>query len=73
MAHAAFFLAAALAASGGEPAEQKRGAALASAQVTARILQPAIVRQGKGLETAAPDAPTPQVTRRAGQVLIEYQ
>jgi hypothetical protein len=73
MAHAAFLLAAALAAAGGEPAVQQRGAELASAQATVRILQPAIVRQGKGLEPAAPDAPSPQVTRRAGQVLIEYQ
>jgi hypothetical protein len=73
MAHAVFFLAAALAVSGGEPPAQRRGAELASAQVTVRILHPAIVRQGKGLEPVAPHAPSPQVTRRAGQVLIEYE
>ena len=73
MAHAALLLAAAVAASGGEPAAPPRGVELVSAQVTARIVQPAIVRQAGGPERPAPDAPSPQITRRGAQVLVEYQ
>jgi len=48
------------------------GARIASAQVSVEILRPVAVRQATGLEKD--DAgPRPQVSRRAGQVLFEFE
>jgi hypothetical protein len=59
------------------PAEPERtpsrGVELASAQVRAVILRPAIVRQDEGLQDTGPEAPRPQVSRRQGTVLIEFE
>lgn len=56
-----------------QPAAVPGGVELASAQVSAQILRPAIVRQGSGWERAAPDAPEPRIARRGGMVLVEFQ
>ena len=50
-----------------------RGVELATAQVRAEVLRPAIVHQDKGLEDAGPDAPRPHVSRREGTVLLEIE
>ena len=50
-----------------------RGVELASAQVTAEVLRPVIVRQDGGLQDAGPEAPRPQVSRRERTVLIEFE
>ena len=49
-----------------------RGAELATAQVQVAILEPAKVRQRTGHEKT-PDGPTVQITRRAGEILVEFQ
>ena len=49
-----------------------RGVEIASARVEATILQPAKVRQASGHETGN-DGPAPQITRRAREVLVEFQ
>ena len=67
---AALLMVAAVAAEGGEPAG--RGAEIATARVQAAILEPARVRQGSGHERTA-DRPVPQITRRAGEILVEFQ
>ena len=54
---------------GAEP----RGVQIAVAQVQARILQPAIVRQATGPDQADRRAPAPQISRRGRTVLVEYQ
>jgi hypothetical protein len=50
-----------------------RGAVLAEARVTAKILPAAIVRQAGGPERVGGDAPHPQLTRRGNTVLVEFQ
>jgi len=50
-----------------------RGVELVSAQVRAEVLRPAIVRQDEGLQDAGTEAPRPQVSRRKGTVLIEFE
>lgn len=62
----------ALAAPAASPPEPGSGAQLASAQVQVMIVKAAIVRQATGLEQVR-DAPAPQITRRDGAVLVEYQ
>ena len=52
--------------------ESRPGAQWVQAKATAVILEPAIVRQGSGLEEQ-PDAPRPQVSRYDNRVLFEYQ
>lgn len=49
------------------------GVELASAQARAAILRPAIVRQRSGWEDRATAAPRPQVNRRDGTTLIEFE
>jgi hypothetical protein len=49
-----------------------RGVEIATARVQAAILEPARVRQGSGHERVG-DRPVPQITRRAGEVLVEFQ
>ena len=68
---AALTLAAAASASAPAPA-QGSGAQVASAQAGAVIVEPAVVRQASGLE-ARPNGPAPQITRRDGAVLVEFQ
>ena len=64
-------------ASAAVPAEPERaparGVELASAQVRAEVLRPAIVRQDEGLQDAGPESPRPQISRRQGTVLIEFE
>ena len=71
MSVAALLLAAAVASAAPQP-EPARGVEFAEARVQAVILKPAIVRQATGLVVDA-DAPAPQITRRDGSVLVEYQ
>ena len=52
---------------------EPRGVQIASAQVQARILRPAIVRQASGPRLEGRDGPAPQISRRGGTVLVEYQ
>ena len=49
------------------------GAQIASAQVTAKILRAAVVRQSDGLQPLSNDVPRPRLTRRDGQLLIEFE
>lgn len=70
MSFTALILAAA--ASAASPPEPGTGALLASAQVQVVIVKAAIVRQATGVEQLR-DAPAPQLTRRDGAVLVEYQ
>ena len=68
------FLALASAAVSAEPEQAPaRGVELASAQVRAEILRPAIVRQDEGLKDTGPEAPRSQVNRRKSTVLIEFE
>jgi hypothetical protein len=48
------------------------GAQLAQAQVQVVIVKAAAVRQATGPEPQR-DAPVPQITRRTGEVLVEFQ
>ena len=57
--------------SAGPPAST--GVEIATARVTVEIVRPAIVRQDGGWQEVARDAPRPQITRRDGAVLVEYQ
>jgi len=62
-----------LAAVATSPAPQPdAGVQLVQAQVQVRIVKAAVVRQGTGPEIA-PEAAPPQITRRDGKVLVEYQ
>jgi hypothetical protein len=67
---AALTMLASLAAGADRPAG--RGVELAGAQVEATILVPGRVRQGSGREPTG-DGPAAQVTRRAGEILVEFQ
>ena len=49
-----------------------RGVEIATARVQVAILEPARVRQGSGHERVG-DRPVPQITRRAGEILVEFQ
>ena len=49
-----------------------RGVEIASAQVQVAILEPAKVRQRTGHEKT-PDGPAAQITRRGGEILVEFQ
>jgi hypothetical protein len=49
-----------------------RGVQLAGAQVEARIVRPAIVRQASGLQRDE-DGPIPQLSRRGRTVLVEFE
>jgi hypothetical protein len=62
----------AVAAASAPPAEPAHGVELASAEVQVAIVRSAIVRQGTGMEQL-PDAPKPQVSRRGGTTLVEFQ
>ncbi|HYD24724.1 MAG TPA: hypothetical protein VEB68_07990 [Croceibacterium sp.] len=64
---------AAAAALSGDAGAAGGGAQLASARVGVEILQPVAVRQNGGFQERGDDAPKPQVTRRDGTVLIEFQ
>jgi len=66
----ALVLAAAATAGGALPGAQ--GVEILSADVRAEIVRPAIVRQVSGLE-AQRDAPSAQVSRRGGAILVEFQ
>ena len=70
---AALVLAAAAALGAGGDRAEPRGVQSAVAQVQARILQPAIVRQATGPDQADRRAPAPQISRRGRTVLVEYQ
>jgi hypothetical protein len=63
-------LAASAATGAGSSAGQ--GVEILSAQVRAEIVRPAIVRQASGLEQGR-EMPAPQISRRGGTVLIEFQ
>lgn len=52
---------------------ESRGARIASAEVTVRILRPVVVRQSGGWQQGSADDPVPQVSRRPGQILIEFE
>ncbi len=49
-----------------------RGVEIATARVQVAILEPAKVRQGSGHERIGGGA-APQITRRAGEILVEFQ
>jgi hypothetical protein len=49
-----------------------RGVEVVTARVQVAILEPAGVRQGSGHERVS-DRPVPQITRRAGEILVEFQ
>jgi hypothetical protein len=49
------------------------GMQVAEAHVTVEILRPAIVRQAGGWERGVDDAPTPQIARRDGMILVEFE
>ena len=66
----ALFLAVAAAAGGPWPGGQ--GVEILSTEVRAEIVRPAIVRQASGLEPGR-DAPAPQISRRDGTILVEFQ
>ena len=66
----ALVLAAAATAGGASPGGQ--GVEILSAEVRAEIVRPAIVRQASGLEQQR-DAPTAQINRRGGTILVEFQ
>jgi len=65
-------LALAVAAASGSGDGEARGAQLATAQVRAEIVRPAIVRQASGWQEST-DAPRPQITRGARTILVEFQ
>ena len=67
----ALVLAAAAAASGA-PSPAGQGPEILSAEVRAQIVRPAIVRQASGLEQGR-DMPAPQISRRGGTILVEFQ
>ena len=48
------------------------GVELVQAQVQVTIVRAAVVRQASGAEIV-PEAAPPQITRRDGKVLVEYQ
>ena len=52
--------------------QPESGVQLAEAHVQVTIVKAAVVRQGSGPEIA-PGAAPPQITRRDGKVLVEYQ
>ena len=54
------------------PPQPEHGVQLAQAQVQVVILKAAVVRQGSGPEIAE-GAPVPQIIRRGGRILVEYQ
>jgi len=70
MSFAALLTFAAATASAAPPPET--GVQLAEANVQVTIVKAAVVRQGSGPEIA-PGAAPPQITRRDGKVLVEYQ
>lgn len=57
----------------GDQSPVSNGVALAGANVGVEILRPAIVRQNGGWQDGGGDRPRPQVSRRDGAVLIEFQ
>ena len=65
-------LVAAAAATAGAPQAPGRGVQLATAEVSARIIRPAIVRQASGVEQDK-DGPEPRITRHGRTILVEYQ
>ena len=67
----AFALAASVA-TAGEASPGAQGAEILSAEVRAEIVRPAIVRQASGLEQQR-DAPSAQLSRRGGTILVEFQ
>ena len=69
---AALALAAAATAGASTSSEPARGVRIAAAEVRARILQPAIVRQASGVQQDQ-HAPVPQVRRSGRTILVEYQ
>ena len=73
MSISAFFLAVAAASQPAAPQAAPRGVEMASAQVSATIVRPAIVRQQTGPERPRDDAPRPQITRRGAEILVEFQ
>lgn len=54
------------------PAQPPAGVQMVQAQVQVRIVRAAVVRQGAGPELV-PEAAPPQISRREGKVLVEYQ
>ena len=72
MSLAAALILAAATASAPAPASERSGVQLVTAQVSAVILEPVIVRQASGPEPS-PGGPAPQITRREGTVLVEFQ
>jgi len=71
MTFAALILAAAAATA--QPSEDAGGAQVAQAHASVTILQAAVVRQAGGFEPGPADAPRPQISRRGGEVLIEFE
>ena len=67
---AALLMVASLAAETGESGG--RGVEIATARVQATILEPARVRQDSGHQRTV-DRPVPQITRRSGEILVEFQ
>jgi hypothetical protein len=63
---------AASATSAAPPPESGAGVQLAQAQVQVTIVRAAVVRQRSGPEIV-PEAAPPQISRRDGKVLVEYQ
>lgn len=72
LASLATLVAAAATAAGGAPQAPVRGVQLAVANVSARIIQPAIVRQASGVEHDE-DGPQPRIRRSGRTILVEYQ
>ena len=72
LASLATLVAAAATAGGSAPQAPVRGVQLAAADVSARIIQPAIVRQASGVEHDE-DGPQPRIRRSGRTILVEYQ
>lgn len=53
--------------------EAHRGSENIAARVQARVLRAVVVRQATGLESAGPNTPEHQVTRRDDEVMIEFK
>ena len=51
----------------------RRDVGVSTARVEVRILRAVVVRQARGPLDLGPDAPQFQITRRQGEVLIEFQ
>jgi len=73
MSLSAALVLAATAAAPVQDAAPPRGAVLAEARVTVRVLPAAAVRQANGLQRGSETAPRAQLSRRGNTILAEFE